>query len=136
MSDFIVLAPTLGLTDDADPVEEVLFLRDNMAALAWAVELTLHGSLDLPVDGYEQYLARLRLDLLGQPPASAAGRARHLLHARVPGPRQLDPDGPRADPGRLAVAPARHDGHPRTRRHGAATPAAQLDPRRPEPPST
>jgi hypothetical protein len=30
-----------------------------MAALAWAVERTLNGSLDLPVDGYEQYLARL-----------------------------------------------------------------------------
>lgn len=67
LSDFIVLAPTLGLTDDADPVEDVLFLRDNMAALAWAVERTLNGSLDLPVDGYEQYLARLRLELLGQP---------------------------------------------------------------------
>jgi hypothetical protein len=72
VSDFIVLAPTLGDTSDAAPVEEVLFLRDNAAALAWAVELTLNGSLDLPVDGYQQYLARLRLDLLGQPPALAA----------------------------------------------------------------
>jgi len=72
VSDFIVLAPTLGDTSDAAPVEDVRFLRDNMAALAWAVELTLNGSLDLPVDGYEQYLARLRLGLLGQPPAPAA----------------------------------------------------------------
>ena len=74
VSDFIVLAPTLGLTDDAVPIEDVLFLRDNMAALAWAVERTLDGSLDLPVDGYEQYLARLRLDLLAPArPALAAG---------------------------------------------------------------
>ena len=29
MSDFIVLAPTLGQTSDADPIEDVLFLRDN-----------------------------------------------------------------------------------------------------------
>lgn len=72
VSDFIVLAPTLGDTSDAAPVEDVLFLRDNAAALAWAVELTLNGSLDLPVDGYQQYLARLRLDLLGQPPALTA----------------------------------------------------------------
>jgi hypothetical protein len=72
LSDFIVLAPALGVTDDAAAIENVLFLRDNMAALAWAVERTLNGSLDLPVDGYEQYLARLRLDLLGQPPQPSA----------------------------------------------------------------
>jgi hypothetical protein len=72
VSDFILLAPALGVTDDAAPLENVLFLRDNMAALAWAVERTLDGSLDLPVDGYEQYLARVRLDLLGQPPAPTA----------------------------------------------------------------
>ena len=46
-SDFIVVAPALGLADDADPLEYVTFLRDNMAALAWAVENTLHGELDL-----------------------------------------------------------------------------------------
>ena len=73
LSDFIVLAPTLGLTDNADPVEDVLFLRDNMAALAWAVEQKLQGALDLPVDGYEQYLARLRLDPAATPsPVSAS----------------------------------------------------------------
>jgi hypothetical protein len=41
VSDFIVLAPALGLTDGAAPIEDVLFLRNNMAALAWAVERTL-----------------------------------------------------------------------------------------------
>jgi len=35
------------------------------AALAWAVQQGLHGELALLVDGYEQYLARLRLNLLG-----------------------------------------------------------------------
>jgi hypothetical protein len=69
LSDFIVLPPTLGLSDDAAPIEDVLFLRDNMAALAWAVEQKLQGSLDLAVDGYEQYLARLRLDPSAAPPA-------------------------------------------------------------------
>jgi hypothetical protein len=73
LSDFIVLAPTLGLSDDADPIEDVLFLRDNMAALAWAVEQKLQGSLDLAVDGYEQYLARLRLDPSATPPSASAG---------------------------------------------------------------
>jgi uncharacterized protein YcbX len=86
VSDFIVLAPALGLTDDAAPIEDVLFLRDNIAALAWAVERTLNGSLDLPVDGYERYLARLRLDLLGQPaqPSAAGPDISYTLEYPVP----------------------------------------------------
>ena len=86
VSDFIVLAPALGLTDDAAPIEDVLFLRDNMAALAWAVERTLNGLLDLPVDGYEQYLARLRLDLLAQPaqPSAAGPDISYTLEYPVP----------------------------------------------------
>jgi hypothetical protein len=83
-SDFIVLAPTLGISDDATPLEDVLFLRDNMAALAWAVEQKLQGALDLPVDGYEQYLARLRLDPSAAPPVPVAGGediAYTILHA-------------------------------------------------------
>ncbi len=59
-SDFVLVAPTVGLTDDAEPLEDVVFLRDNMAAMAWGVEQKLQGAMDLPVDGYEQYLARLR----------------------------------------------------------------------------
>jgi hypothetical protein len=75
LSDFIVLAPTLGLTDDADALEDVFFLRDNMAALAWAVEQSLQGGADLPVDGYEAYLARLRADSSLSPPAPAPSAA-------------------------------------------------------------
>jgi hypothetical protein len=59
-SDFMLLAPTVGLSDDAEPLEDVIFLRDNMAAMAWGIEQTLPGAADLPVDGYEQYLARVR----------------------------------------------------------------------------
>jgi len=70
LSDFILIAPTVGLVDDAAPVEDVLFLRDNMAAMAWAVEQKLQGALDLAVDGYEQYLVRLNLN--GPPPQGPA----------------------------------------------------------------
>jgi hypothetical protein len=38
----------------------VLITRDPMAAMAWAVEQTLTGAADLPVDAYESYLTRLR----------------------------------------------------------------------------
>jgi hypothetical protein len=62
LSDFIVLAPVLGLTDDAAALEDVVFLRDNTAALAWAVEKQLQGGADLPVNGYEAYLSQLAAD--------------------------------------------------------------------------
>jgi len=55
-SDFITMAPTLGIAEDADAIEEVLFLRDDQAAMAWAVERQLQGDLDSPVDAYEAYL--------------------------------------------------------------------------------
>jgi len=74
-SDFIVLAPVLGLTDDADALEDVLFLRDNTAALAWAVEQKLQGSADLPVNGYETYLARLAADPALAPAPAAPSSA-------------------------------------------------------------
>jgi hypothetical protein len=69
--DFLLLAPTLGVTDDAEALEDVLFARDNVAAMAWAVEQKLQGALDIAVDAYECYLARLRTE--GQPqPATPA----------------------------------------------------------------
>jgi len=55
-SDFITMAPKLGIAEDADAIEEVLFLRDDQAAMAWAVEHQLQGDLDSPVDAYETYL--------------------------------------------------------------------------------
>ncbi len=67
-SDFIMLAPTLGLVQDAGALEEVMFLRDNMAAMAWAVEQQLQGDLDSPVNAQEAYLQRLRLNPPAGPP--------------------------------------------------------------------
>ena len=72
-SDFIVMAPTLGIVDDAEPLEEVLFLRDDMAAMAWAVEHRLAGDLDSAVDAYEMYLERIKADPLPPPPVATPG---------------------------------------------------------------
>jgi hypothetical protein len=69
-SDFIVMAPTLGLVNDGDPLEEVLFLRDDMAAMAWAVEHQLQGDLDSPLDAYDLYLERIKRDPPPPPPAA------------------------------------------------------------------
>jgi hypothetical protein len=72
-SDFIVMAPTLGVAADADAIEEVLFLRDDQAAMAWAVEHQLQGDLDVPVNAYETYQARLRAQPLPPPPQAQPG---------------------------------------------------------------
>ena len=73
LSDYVVMAPTIGLSDDGSALEDVVFLRDNMAAMAWAIEQHLQGALDIPVDGYEQYLARLQIDSPTAPPPAPPG---------------------------------------------------------------
>jgi hypothetical protein len=84
--DYLLMAPTLGLTDDADPIEDVLFLRDPMAAMAWAVELKLAGGLDVAIDPYEAYLARLRAQPSAAPPDpdSAAASIAYTLERPPP----------------------------------------------------
>jgi hypothetical protein len=72
-SDFIAMAPTLGVVDDADNLEEVLFLRDDMAAMAWAVEHQLQGDLDSPIDAYEIYLRRIKADPIPPAPTATSG---------------------------------------------------------------
>lgn len=72
-SDFIALAPTLGVVDDADALEEVFFLRDDLAAMAWAVEHRLQGDMDAPLDAYELYLRRIKNDPPPPPPVAQAG---------------------------------------------------------------
>jgi hypothetical protein len=71
-SPFIMLAPALGVTDEGSALETVNFLRDDMAAMAWAVEHELHGTLDAPIDAYQSYLARIAANPI-PPPAPQAG---------------------------------------------------------------
>ena len=71
VGDYLLLAPTLGQTGDADPIEGILITRDPTAALAWAVEQTLQGASDVGVDGFEGYLARLREQGQAPPPEPA-----------------------------------------------------------------
>ncbi len=66
-SPFIMIPPALGITDEGSALETVHFLRDDMAAMAWAVEHELHGTLDGPVDAYQAYLARVAKNPLPKP---------------------------------------------------------------------
>jgi len=49
-SPFIMMAPTCPAVLEGTPMEDVYFLRDDMAAMSWAVEHELQGPLDAPVD--------------------------------------------------------------------------------------
>lgn len=72
-SNFIMLAPTLGLVQDAAELEEVMFLRDDMAAMAWAVENELQGDLDSAINGQQAYLQRLQTNPPAAPPPAIPG---------------------------------------------------------------
>jgi hypothetical protein len=54
-SEFIFMPPSLAVVENAAPLEKVLFLRDDLAALGWAVEHKLQGDLDTAVDAYQLY---------------------------------------------------------------------------------
>jgi hypothetical protein len=43
------LSPTLGRTIGGPVLEDVLFLRDEMANLAWGIERTVEGAVEMPV---------------------------------------------------------------------------------------
>jgi hypothetical protein len=62
--DLLLLAPTLGALIEGPEMEDVLFARDEMAAMGWAIERVLQGPMNTPVDGYDLYRARLA----AQPP--------------------------------------------------------------------
>lgn len=62
-----------GAIFGGDALEEVLFLRDDMAAMAWAVEHQLQGDLDAPLDAYGMYLQRIKADPLPPPPKATLG---------------------------------------------------------------
>jgi hypothetical protein len=85
-SDFILMAPTLGVVSDAAALEQVVFLRDDMAAMAWAVENQLQGDLDSPVDAYQMYLQRLAADPPAAPPLATAGGPKIYYTTEVPPP--------------------------------------------------
>lgn len=120
-SDFILMPPTLGAVEDAGPLDEVVFLRDDMAAMAWAVENCLPGDLDTPVDAYEMYLQRLRgLPPPAPPPPTAPDGPRVSYTLEVPVPDNWIPMVPVQSPqgelflrrglfanAALGVAPAR-----------------------------
>jgi hypothetical protein len=67
-------------------LEDVLFLRDDMAAIGWAVEESLQGPLDGPISGHESSLQRNSQMTPPGPPHTEVGGAQiyYLLGTSVP----------------------------------------------------
>lgn len=75
------LAPALGRSLQGGPVEEVLFMRDEMANVAWAIERSIEGPLGRPVNRSDVAMQNFE----SVPPASSAQeRPRYVLSSRVP----------------------------------------------------
>jgi hypothetical protein len=73
-ADALFLAPTLLRTIEGKPLEEVLFLRDELANLAWGVERLVEGLSGRSVNRREAYLeAQNRTASTGQ-----TGKQKHL----------------------------------------------------------
>jgi hypothetical protein len=81
----LFLAPTLKRTMEGTPLDEVLFLRDEMANLAWAVERIAEGVSGRPLNRREDDLARQRRTEPASPAPSNDDALRWRLSTEVPG---------------------------------------------------
>jgi hypothetical protein len=75
------LPPTLNGAIESRPVEEVLFLRDEVANMAWAVERVVEGASGSPVDRFQLAQARRRREQ--EATAAARGTALAPLAYRL-----------------------------------------------------
>jgi hypothetical protein len=64
----LFIPPTLGTVQDSPVLEEVAFLRDEMAEMAWGIEKQILGPMDNGTDGYEAWRLRIQDEGPLQPP--------------------------------------------------------------------
>jgi len=53
---FLLLAPATTFRMESNPLEEVLFLRDEFANMVWAIEKTVCSDLGKPTNGFDLHL--------------------------------------------------------------------------------
>ena len=53
-SNLFFLPPSLVKSLESRPIEEVLFLRDEMANMAWGVERVIESATEYPLNRFEQ----------------------------------------------------------------------------------
>ena len=74
------LPPTLGRSIDGAPLEDVLFMRDEMANLAWAIERTIESPIEQPIAADTSAAMQRRR----RRAADAVTLPRYLLSSTVP----------------------------------------------------
>ena len=85
-SNLFFLPPSLLKSLASRPIEEVLFLRDEMANLAWAVERLVESPADRPLNRFEAYLEQKRRREQESPPRprTTPETLRYRLTTEVP----------------------------------------------------
>ena len=80
------LPPSLLKSLESRPIEEVLFLRDEMANLAWAVERLIESPAEGPLNRFEAYLEkkRQRAPESAANSPSAVGSLHYHLSTEIP----------------------------------------------------
>jgi hypothetical protein len=53
----LLLAPALAKSQEGDPIERVIFARDEITNMVWGIEECIPGALGLGVDGFERATA-------------------------------------------------------------------------------
>jgi hypothetical protein len=81
-SDKFFLPPALGRVIEGTTLEDVLFMRDEMANVAWAIERTLENPLEQALPGVANSPASTTA--AASAPAAAGAAARYLLSSTVP----------------------------------------------------
>ena len=82
----VFLPPALLRSLESRPIEEVVFLRDELANLAWAVERLIESPTDRPLNRFEAYLEQQRRrELETEGEISSAPKAlRYRLSTGIP----------------------------------------------------
>jgi hypothetical protein len=81
-----LLAPSLVQSLASGPVEEVLFLRDEMANLAWGIERVVESASEQPLNQFEASDERRRRETgPPAPPSPPSDALRYRLTTEVPG---------------------------------------------------
>src|SRR5262249_41225308 len=150
VANLFYLAPSLLRSVDSTPRDEVLFLRDEMANMAWAVERLMHGRVEqrVDLDAAARTATGRRGGARRQPPGvpprhggarelGAARRATAGGARRQPAPRscgdaasgrqQRGPQRARRDPQRPAAQALRRGSAARRRARRARLPVHALD---------
>jgi len=84
-SNLFFLPPSLLTSLENRPIEEVVFARDEMANLAWAVERLVESPADRPLNRYEAYLEQRRRREQESPPQPTTSETlRYRLATEIP----------------------------------------------------